>query len=476
VASSASTSVVWFRRDLRVHDHPALHRAVGDGHRVAGLFVADDRLLDGRWRSPNRLWFLMRSVAALEAALRERGAELTVLRGDPTALVPAFARAVGASRVIVSRDHSPFGRGRDRAVEGVLADVGIRLEAGRGLLVHEPEEVRRADGGGFTIFGPFHRAWSTLERRRVLGAPAAIRGVAARAGGPLEPLSPTLAFDDVRPSADLEAMPEPGEASARKRLAAWAGSTRLVSYATDRDRLDRDGTSRLSQDLRFGLLSPVEVLERSTGGGPGPERFATEIAWRDFYAHLLFREPRVLRSSFRREHDRIEWASDPTRLQAWRTGRTGFPIVDAALRQLVGTGWMHNRARMIAASFLAKDLLVDWRIGEGFFMEHLLDGDPASNNGGWQWAASTGTDPQPYFRVFNPALQGRRHDPEGAYVRRYVPELAGVATAEIHDPSPATRESTGYPPPIVDHAEARARAIAAYSAVSASRRGSHRGS
>jgi deoxyribodipyrimidine photo-lyase len=468
VADHVATSVVWFRRDLRVHDHPALRRTVDAGDRVAPLFVVDERLVGGRWRSANRLWFLQGSLVTLAESLLERGAPLTVLRGDPVTLVPAFARAVGAARVVASRDHSPYARRRDGLVATALGRDGIAFEAGRGLLVHEPEQIQRADGGGFSVFGPFHRAWSSIARRPVLDAPTVIAGTAPPSDAiGLARVALEDALPTVRPTADMALMPAPGEASARARLDAWAASGALASYDTERDRLDRVGTSRLSQDLRFGLVSPVEVVERCAGNARGNERYLSEIAWRDFYAHLLAREPRVLRSAFRRELDAIPWVDDAAGLEAWRTGRTGVPVVDAGIRQLLATGWMHNRARMIVASFLAKDLLVDWRAGEAFFMEHLLDGDPASNNGGWQWAASTGTDAQPYFRVFNPVLQGRRHDPDGTYVRTWVPELAGVTTAEIHDPPPAARTAAGYPTAIVDHAAARSRAIAVYAAASA---------
>jgi deoxyribodipyrimidine photo-lyase len=470
-----ATTVVWFRRDLRLHDHPALRRAADAGDALALLFVVDDRLLNGRWRSPNRLWFLAGSVKVLADAVAARGGRLSVLRGNPRELVPSFARAVRAQRVVVSREYTPYGSRRDDAVRAALQAEGIDFEAHPGLLVHEPEVVRRVDGGGFSVFGPFRRAWSLLDRRPVLAPPKHI--IAAELPSAWQGVAfpePGSLLGDPAVSAEPRWLPEPGETAARRRLETWSTSDRLDAYDIDRDRLDRDGTSRLSQDLRFGLLSPDAVLERCAGSGGGRARFASEIAWREFYAHLLFREPRVARESFRPQLDAVAWTHDEATMAAWTSGRTGFPVVDAAMRQLVSTGWMHNRARMIAASFLTKDLLVDWRIGEAFFMEHLLDGDPASNNGGWQWAASTGTDPQPYFRVFNPALQGRRHDPDGDYVRRWVPELADVPAAEIHDPPPETRLARGYPAPIVDHREARLRAIAAFQSASAGGRGAER--
>ena len=458
-----SIAVVWFRRDLRLHDHPALHHALERYDRVLPLFVVDDGILAGRWPSANRRWFLNGALRSLDGELRRRDSSLTVVRGDPAEAVPGVATTLGAAAVVASRDFTPYGRRRDEAVASAVQGAGIAWEAGRGLLAHEPEEIWRGGGGAFTVFGPFHRRWDALPLRAVLPAP----GVVPTAALPRSAIDPNADGDpaallgDATPTADPRLMLEPTEAAARDRLDRWANSEALRDYDTGRDRLDLDGTSRLSQDLRWGLLSPVEVLERCVGPGRGPARFRSEIAWRDFYAHLLWHEPRVARESFRRELDDVAWSSDDAAIEAWKAGRTGYPVVDAAMRQLQATGWTHNRARMIVASFLAKHLGVDWRVGEAHFMTHLVDGDPASNNGGWQWAASTGTDPQPYFRIFNPTLQGRRHDPDGAYVRRWVPELAeaGLFGAAVHEPPPGT-----YLPRVVDHAAARAAALAAFGA------------
>jgi deoxyribodipyrimidine photo-lyase len=453
-----SSAILWFRRDLRVHDHPALVHALAHFDRVLPLFVVDDVLLGGRWRSSNRLWFLARALRSLQDELRERDSALTLLRGDPATLVPRLALEVGADAVIVTRDRTPYGRRRDAAVEAALAGSGIRFVAGPGVLVHEPEDVPRAAGGPFTVFSPFHRRWLTTPVRTLEPTPTTIP--TALAAPALLDVDPGALLDDPVPTADPTLLPEPTEAAARERLDRWARSSALADYATGRDRLDLDGTSRLSQDLRFGLLSPVEVLARTGTDGVGRERFSSELAWRDFYAHLLWHLPRVARSAFRPDLDSVAWSVDAHAIDAWRTGRTGYPVVDAAMRQLLASGWMHNRARMIVASFLTKHLGVDWRVGEAHFMAHLLDGDPASNNGGWQWAASTGTDPQPWFRIFNPTLQGRRHDPDGAYVRRWVPELAGepgLEGAAVHEPPPGA-----YLTPIVGHAESRARALAEY--------------
>jgi len=278
------------------------------------------------------------------------------------------------------------------------------------------------------------------------------------------------------PTADPALVPRPGEPAARERLAAWLERD-VDAYAATRDRLDlEDGTSRLSQDLRWGLLSPLEVVERAGGAGDGRRVFAAELAWREFYAHVLWHHPRVLREPFQPAFAGLPWREDPVAFDAWREGRTGYPVVDAAMRQLRASGFVHNRARMIAASFLVKHLLLDWRLGEAAFMRHLTDGDVASNNGGWQWTASTGTDPQPYFRVFNPVLQGRRFDPDGAYVRRWIPELRRVPGAAVHEPwaldaaeqaAAGVRIGLDYPAPIVDHAAARQRALDVFGATKA---------
>jgi deoxyribodipyrimidine photo-lyase len=451
---SPSTALLWYRRDLRVHDHPALRHAVERFDRVVPVFVVDETILGGRWPSPNRWWFLARALTSLRGELETRGANLVVVRGDPADWIPRIARDLRASAVVASRDYTPFGRSRDDAVAGELRSAGVEWVAGRGVLAHEPEEVIRDGGGAFRVFSPFHRRWLEVPTRRVVEAPRRIPAgdiPATLLGDPVELLG------DPRPTADETLLREPSEVAARRRLAAWSRSSALADYDTGRDRLDREGTSRLSQDLRWGLLSPVEVLARCDAPERGTIRFRSEIAWRDFYAHLLWHEPRVARGSFRSELDGVWGPTTPEVVGAWREGRTGYPVVDAAMRQLLASGWMHNRARMIVASFLTKHLLTDWRVGERHFMEHLVDGDPASNNGGWQWAASTGTDPQPWFRIFNPTLQGLRHDPDGDYVRRWVPELRGIPGPAVHEPP-----TGAYVPPIVDHRVARTAALEAF--------------
>ena len=454
------TSVVWFRRDLRLHDHPALAAAVERGP-IAPLFVFDERLLNGRWRSPNRVEFMRDSLAILRDELEARGGRLHIRVGRPEVEVPRFAAEANASDVFASRDYSPFARRRDRLVAAALGSTGIAFHPRRGVLIHEPEEIQKDDGTPFAVFTPFHRRWSALTRRAVLGAPEIVRGIRLEAGriptarelGLGEPIAGTLA---------------PGEPAARRRLDLWVRGG-LAAYADARDLLGEGHTSRLSQDLRWGLLSPLEVVERCAAS----PKFVSEVAWREFYHHILWHHPRVVREPFQRQYAGLGWLSDGDALAAWKAGRTGYPVVDAAMRELLATGYMHNRARMIVASFLTKDLLIDWREGERHFMEHLIDGDLANNNGGWQWAASTGTDAQPYFRIFNPYSQAARFDPEGKYIRNWVPELRGVPDAYLNQPHSMPVEvqrkagciiGKDYPAPIVDHAAARERAMALFSA------------
>ncbi|MFN8514992.1 MAG: deoxyribodipyrimidine photo-lyase [Chloroflexia bacterium] len=459
------TIVVWFRRDLRLHDHPALAAALRDGARVVPLFVFDEELLRGRWPAPNRVWFMREAVRSLAADLEERGARLCVRLGKPEMVVPAFAEEVGAAAVYVSRDYGPYARVRDSRVARALQRREVRFAAKRGLLIHEPEEVLTGDERPFAVFTPYRRRWEALAVREVVPPPRQIATPDDLKVGRMPSLA-TLGCDG--PTA--RDIPEPTESAARARLAAWVRRG-LEDYAERRDLLADDGTSRLSQDLHWGLLSPVEVLTRAAGQGAGAATFRSELCWRDFYHQVLWHNPRVAREPFQAQYHDLRWESKREYVEAWWEGRTGYPVVDASMRQIVALGWMHNRARMITASFLTKHLLTDYRIGERFFMEHLTDGDLASNNGGWQWAASVGTDAQPYFRIFNPIIQGQRYDPDGEYVRRWVPELAGVPTKYIHAPwamPQSVQEEAGcvigkdYPEPIVDHKQARELALALF--------------
>jgi deoxyribodipyrimidine photo-lyase len=458
--SAGATTVVWFRRDLRVADHPALREAVDAGRAVA-LFVLDPALLRRRhFRAPARLRFLRAGLEALDEELRSRGSRLVVRSGRPEAVVPEVAAEAGADAVHFTRDVSPFASARDERVTAALEEAGVRARAMSGDLLAEPEDLAGSSGSGYRVFTPFYRAWREAPIPPHVPAPRRIEG-------------PEL------PSEGLDRLPsgepplEAGPAAARRRLVAF------VTEGADadprrRDMLAEDATSRLSAYLRFGMCTPAQIgraLGLPGGLSKGREGFWRQICWRDFYHHHLARHPEVLRTALVPALRGVRWDDDPADLAAWTAGETGYPLVDAGMRQLAEDAWIHNRARMVVASFLAKDLLVDWRRGETVFMQGLVDGDPANNNGGWQWTAGTGTDAAPYFRVLNPVRQARRFDPGGDYVRRYVPELRDVSDARIFEPWTMTDEEqraagcrigADYPAPRVDHGERRETVLQRY--------------
>jgi deoxyribodipyrimidine photo-lyase len=451
-----TTAIVWFRRDLRVHDHPSLDAAARSADRVVPVFVLDDRLLGGRHASRARTSFMLGCLHELRGALRDRGADLVVRRGRPEQELRRLAEETGASSLHFASDVSPHATARDRRVtEG----VGIRVVRHPGLFVADVGRPRTKDGRPFSVFTPFWRAWQQLDRREVHGAP---RRLAFPGGVDVGPI-PALESDLTDPF-------EPGEKAARARMHAWLRDG-IARYA-DRHDLLEGGTSELSPYLHFGCISPRELEERA---GTGSAEFVRQLAWRDFYAHVLLHNPRNARHAHKPGMDALEWEDDAEGFEAWCEGRTGFPVVDAGMRQLRARGWMHNRARLIVASFLTKDLHVDWRRGERHFMRYLLCGDEASNNGNWQWVTSVGVDPAPYFRrMYNPAAQQQRHDPSGGYVRRWVPELRDVPLGKLAEPwrmTAAEQAAAGcvigrdYPEPIVDHKHERERAMARYRAV-----------
>jgi deoxyribodipyrimidine photo-lyase len=446
--------VVWFRRDLRVADHPGLARAVREGE-VVCLFVVDPAILGRRHhQAPARLRFLRAGLEALDVELAERGSRLVVREGIPEEVVPAVAAEVHAATVTYIREVSPLGRARDGRVAVALRSAGVEVRVTGGDLLAEPRELSGTSGGGYRVFTPFSRAWSAIPVPEHVPAPERIDG-------------------PVLPSAGLVRLPsgEPplraGPAAARERLVAFIRSGGADAYGSERDIPSHDATSHMSAYLRFGMCTGGQIgraLGLPAGISSGREAFWRQVCWREFYHHHLARNPDVAHLAFQASLRGIAWEGSDDELAAWRAGETGFPIVDAGMRQLATTGWMHNRVRMIVASFLVKDLLIDWRRGESAFMQELVDGDPANNNGGWQWTAGTGTDAAPYFRVLNPTRQGQRFDPDGAYVRRFVPELAGVPDAHIHEPwrlsdedqrGAGCRIGRDYPAPRVDHRERR---------------------
>ena len=466
-------AIHWFRNDLRLRDNAALVEACARAEALVPVFVLDPRLLAARTMGAPRVRFLLASLERLAADLAARGQRLVVRRGDPARVLPALVREARADLVTWSRDTTPFARRRDERVRAALGRLGARVHEAKDRVVFEAAEIRTRGGGSYAVFTPYRRAWWARlaeERPRPRPVPR-LPGRGARVASERLPDAAALGF-----GGDLAELPGAGEAAARRRLRRFL-SAAVLRYPTDRDLPAKDGTSRLSPYLRFGAISARECVHEALEAAAaeprlarGVEKWVDELVWREFYAALLEREPRVLREPQRLEYARVVWDDDPQALAAWQAGRTGYPIVDAGMRQLLATGWMHNRVRMLTASFLVKDLLLDWREGERWFLERLVDGDPASNDGGWQWCASTGTDAAPYFRIFNPVAQGERFDPQGAYVRRFVPELRGVPDRFVHRPWEAPRLPRGYPPPLVDHAERRELALERYRAAREGRR------
>ena len=463
VAVTDPPTIVWFRRDLRVADHPALADAAARGP-VVCLWVTDPTLLARRHHdAPARRAFLRDGLIALDAELRTRGGQLTMRSGAPIDVLRAVAAETGSRRIVWTREVSPWGIARDRAVSDALSASGITVDQFGGDLIAEPEDIPGPSGDGYRVFTPFFVRWCERPIPAHLPVPGCLAG-------------PVLAAGSLDALGTAPAPRHAGPAAARDALVAFITDGHADRYDLVRDLVAENGTSRLSAYLRFGMCTSAQI-GRALGlpGSISAGRTAVwrQVAWREFYHHQLARNPssayRALRVPFRT----IGWSSDPGGFTAWCDGRTGYPLVDAGMRQLSGEGWMHNRARMVCASFLIKDLLIDWRRGERVFMQRLIDGDPASNNGGWQWTAGTGTDAAPYFRVFNPVRQSPKFDPEGQYIRRWVPELAAVTDRWIHEPwkmPPDAQSAAGctigvdYPVPIVDHARRRDLALARYRA------------
>ena len=446
-----STIIVLFTRDLRVHDHPALAEAAKRAERVVPLFVLDTTLLESDFASPNRVAFLLQSMADLDASLRALGGALVVRRGDAVREAVALARTVGARAVFASADVSAYAHERERRLRQASAEAGIELRLFPGVTIVAPGELRPTDGDHFRVFTPYWNRWRALSLRPTLPRPRRIALPRGLGRGPLGRLPVLRDLVAAMPSPDPVAG---GESRGRARLDAWLRRG-LGRYPERHDDLAADDTSRLSAYLHFGCLSAVEVARRAAGRRGG-EAFIRQLCWRDFHHQVTAAFPAIARKDYRPRGDR--WDDDAELLALWKAARTGFPLVDAGMRQLAQEGWMHNRARLVTASFLVKDLYLDWRLGAAHFLDLLVDGDIANNAGNWQWVAGTGNDTRPN-RVFNPVRQAERFDPDGEYVKRWVPELAAVPGVRVHTPwrlDAADRRRLDYPPPIVSHAAAAA--------------------
>jgi len=463
-------TLVWFRgKDLRVADHAPLREAAASGE-VIPLFVLDPYFFaPTRARElPHRMQFLLESLSALQAEIEARGSRLLTVEGNSAEVVPRLAKKWRVDRVAGHRWTEPFARERDRRVRERLAAHSIPFALHEGETLVPPGTLRTGEGRPYTVFTPFARAFAKIAAiERPLAAPRALPPLPAGLAGEIVPV-PTCESLGITPNPRLL---RGGERAAGDRLRAFLdGPAR--AYDRQRDRLDLAGTSRLSADLKFGTLSARTAwtaVDDAVGRSPAGRAFLNELVWREFTHSTLWDRPELLSRPFREDFAGFPWHDDEGQWAAWARGETGYPVVDAAARQLLGEGFVHNRARMIAASFLTKHLFVDYRRGEAHYMRYLTDGDWAQNNAGWQWSAGCGADAQPYFRIFNPVLQGERWDPEGGYVRRWVPELARVPAKYIHRPWEAPDEvlrTAGvvlggtYPRPVVDHQWARGRFLA----------------
>ncbi|MFC7324582.1 cryptochrome/photolyase family protein [Halorubrum rutilum] len=496
----------WHRRDLRLADNVGL-AAAADRSAVAGVFVFDDDVL--AHASDVRVRRLLDGLAALRDEYCDRGSDLLVARGDPETVLPGLADALDADRVVWNRDYSGLARERDAAVRKALNEAGIEREAHHDAVLHTPDSIRTNAGDPYSVYTYYWRKWTDRETDPPAPTPEATDLVDADAlaatlegdDGALADggvATDRVAVGDLPAPADL-GFAEPdadvgpaGTAAARERLDAFL-SEAVFAYDDERDYPAREATSRMSAFLKYGEIGVREAYEateeamaaaeaRAEGdggsdgdgdaeddGGPvaAVEEYQQQLAWREFYTQVLYHNPAVVTENYKAYEEGIEWRDDPEEIAAWKRGETGYPIVDAGMRQLREEAFMHNRVRMIVASFLTKDLLADWRHGYDHFRERLADHDTANDNGGWQWAASTGTDAQPYFRIFNPMTQGERYDPEAEYIKEYVPELRGLDADLIHgwhELSPTQRANAApeYPSPIVDHSERREEALAMY--------------
>jgi len=479
-APAFSRALVWFRRDLRDFDHAALSRALGAAKSVHAAFVFDREILDALPSAEDRrVEFIWDSVRELDAALRAHGGGLIVRHARAREEIPALAAALGVDAVFANHDYEPAAMDRDAAVAHELARRGISFVTAKDQVIFERDEVLSLAGKAFSVFTPYRNAWLKALKPAHLRAHAVSSLGAALA-------RPPRALDLGLPSLEAMGFARTNLAQLGVRPGMGGGAAlftdfkrRIDDYAEARNFPAVKGPSYLSVHLRFGTVSVRELAAYAHArslepGGAGAMTWLSELIWRDFYAQILWHHPHVVGGAFKRDYDALRFPDDRSLFTAWKEGRTGFPLVDAAMRQLNSTGYMHNRLRMVAASFLVKDLLVHWKWGEKYFADTLIDFDLASNNGGWQWAASTGCDAQPYFRIFNPVAQSERFDPDGRFIARYVPELSALKAREIHAPwllPPTLQQARGvvvgrdYPAPIVDHAVARQRALALYKAI-----------
>ena len=461
------TIIVWYRNDLRIHDHPALARAVKEAAHVIPLFIFNDAILNGHHSGSNRNRFLLESLDDLKSSLIELGGDLLYRKGDAANELIKLAHETGASAVYYTADYTTYACKRDRSVEKALEEHGIEPHAfGGRTLVSGLQGLTTGSGTPFKVFTPFYKKWLSVSRRTVAPSPQRIRLPDSVSTGSPPSLDTLTNNDDLSPN-----VLKGGEHEARNRFEQFL-KTGIKGYAIANNDMGADATSRLSSYLHFGCLSPREIEDRLPDN-EGGDAWRRQLAWSDFYNYVLLHFPQNARHEFQEKYrGTMQWDTNDALLEAWKDGQTGYPVVDAAMRQLRREGWMHNRARLIVGSFLTKDLWHDWREGERWFMRMLTDGDEANNNGNWQWIASVGVDPAPvYRRLYNPASQAKKYDPNGTYIRRYVPELKDVPDRFLGEPWTMSIEQQTqagcmigihYPVPIIDHKEAREYALRRY--------------
>jgi deoxyribodipyrimidine photo-lyase len=462
--TESSTVICWLRRDLRLQDNLAIHTAIATGKPVTVVFIFDPKILSSNRIASARVGFMLQALDALDKELKALGTRLVEIAED-----------LNADTVFFNLDYTPYARKRDKAVQKVLEAAEVQFESFHDRLLVPPEDIATNEGKPYSVYTPFKNKWREIVQQRDVSPRVddldAVEWMNLRGVDHLELPSPhDLGFEET-----AVPLPEASAEAARKRLSDFIDQ-KIYTYREDRNILsnpddERNGTSFMSPYIRWGLISLRQIRQACLEAYNQTDKraakdsvtgYMNEIIWHEFYAHVLWHFPQVKTANYSRQYNGVLWRNALDDLEAWQHGMTGYPVVDAAMRQMNAIGWMHNRARMITASFLSKDLLIDWREGELYFMQRLLDGDLAQNNGGWQWAAGTGTDAQPYFRIFNPVSQSEKFDPDGKFIRYWIPELRDVPDKYIHTPWEMPEPPKDYPKPIVDHKDARERALDAF--------------